>query len=180
MLIGRVSANLVVTRPRAVSADATGPLATVVQAGRRRERQPHARLQVRLVEAGEELARVGRDEQRVEVVAAVGRVVASDDARAGGRDVGHEAEVELVLAGAEQASGDDGVAISDGGRPIGRAVGGGTDEAAAAEVEDDVPGALVSNRTVTRPGGAVEGREVELQIVADVGDGRGAVTRERV
>ena len=83
--------------------------------GRRRERQRHARLQVGLVEAGKELARVGGDEQGVEVVAAVGRVVTPDDARAGRRDVGDEPEVELVLAGAKQAGRDDRVAVTDGG-----------------------------------------------------------------
>ena len=50
-----------------------------------------ARLEIGLIEAGKEHVRVGRDEQRVEIVAAVGLVVKADDARPGRRDERREA-----------------------------------------------------------------------------------------
>ena len=45
--------------------------------GRGRDRKENPGLEIGLVEAGKELARVGRDEQGVEVIVPVGRVVDS-------------------------------------------------------------------------------------------------------
>ena len=65
------------------------------------------------------------------------------------------------------------------GRADRPAVGGGADQAAAAEIQHQVTGGLVVETHRHAARGAVEGGEVELQIVADVGDGRCAVPRER-
>ena len=70
------------------------------------ERQRVARLQIRLVEAGEREAGARRHEQRVqELVVAVQRIVA-----------GHEIEGDLVGAGLGHLGGDDDVPVANSGR----------------------------------------------------------------
>ena len=120
MLIGRVSANVVVTcgagrvgRGDWARSDHDRPV------GGRGEREADAGLEVGLIEAGEELVGVGRDEQGVEVVAPVGRVVVADDARPARRDVGDEVEVERVLAGSKQTGRDEEVSVADAPVEIG-------------------------------------------------------------
>ncbi len=144
----------------------------------RDEGEAHAGLQVGLVETWKELARVGWNEQGVEVVAVVGRIVSADDARAARRDVGHEAEFEDVLAGLEQPCGNDEVAVPCGVLGERVAVGQRFGEPAAAEVDDRVArtGAAKPDRHSTHR--AVERGDVERQIVADVVDRRGAMAGE--
>ena len=94
--------------------------------GRGRDRQADPGLEIGLVEAGKELARVGRDEQGVEVIAAVGRIVITDDARAAGRDVRHEFQLEacspqLGAGGPAQRDGRSSGSHRRGPRPFTRA-----------------------------------------------------------
>ena len=87
VLIGSVSANSwSCTRSVSGVARDAPDRSRAPPVGGARERERDARLEIRLVEAREELIRVGRDEQRVEVVGAVGRVAVADDARARGGD----------------------------------------------------------------------------------------------
>ena len=100
-----------------------------------------ARFEVGLVEAGEELIRVGGDEEGVEVIAAVG-VVRFDDAGTAGGDVGDEGELEGVFGVEERGGGDADVIAVEGGRVDGVPVGAQGGDASAAEVDDDVAGAF--------------------------------------
>ena len=147
--------------------------------GGRGQGEGHARLQVRLVEAGEELVRVGRHQQRVEVVVPVALVVKPDDARAARGDVGDERELEMVFAARQELQRDADVgAVRRALREV-PAVGRGRREPAAAEVEDDVLADLEVEADAHPPHGAVGRRDVEAQRVPDLAQVAGAVCGQR-
>jgi hypothetical protein len=99
--------------------------------------------------------------------------VNADDAGAGGRDVGDEAELERVLARREQRGGDPDVrpvrGVARKGPPVGDRAG----EPAAPEVQDRVARARPPEPYRDAADRAVERRDVEREVVADVVDGAG-------
>src|SRR5690349_17221580 len=65
---------------------------------RRRRDELHPRFEIRLIEAWKKLIRVGRDEQRIQVLGAVRYVAISNDARTRRSYSRDEYDVYLVLA----------------------------------------------------------------------------------
>ena len=116
------------------------------------------------------MVRVGRDEERVQVVVVVGAIVEPDDARARRGDLGDEREDDDVLARMQQARRDKDVRAIPRVRREARAVDRCVSQAPAAEVEDRVtsPGAHEPDGDVA--GGAIEPGDVEGQGVAHRAD----------
>ena len=135
-------------------------------------------LQVGLIEAGEELIRIRRNEQGVEVVAAVGRVMRANDACPAGRDVGGELEVERVLPRLEQLSRNDEVTVPGCVRRDRVTVDRGAAKSSASEVEYGVSRVRSLETDADSTHRAIQRRHVEREIIADVVYRRGAMAGE--
>ena len=173
MLIGRVSAKWCVSAVADVSVRTSEPLATAVQEGRARKASETRAFRSGLVEAGEELVGVGRDEQRVEVLVAVGSVSEPNDGRTGGRHVGDEIDGHRITSGHEGRGGEAQVRPVEEWRVEASSIGLDRSEAAAPEVQDDVGVTAAGERDGDMPDGAVACRNVECQVVPYVGERAG-------
>src|SRR6185503_20720135 len=81
------------------------PVADRRPGGRHSQRQRESRLEIRLIEAGKEGMRVGRDEERVEEVVPIRLVVEADDARTRGSNAGGEAQRDQIASTGEVSRG---------------------------------------------------------------------------
>ena len=131
------------------------------------ERQGDACLEVGLIEAGEQLVRVSRHEQRVQVVGVVERIVHADDAGARRRDGRAEVEGDVIVSVAQRGGSEHQVAVvhARGGRSAIRLHAG---NAESPKVENDVSAAAPGEAHVRTAHQRVAARDVEVEAVAHV------------